>query len=102
MIGPRNKKFCTSTCKTGFNHTKQRAEIKQELVRMKGGKCIYCGYDKDVVALDFHHTDPMNKSNDISTIMRKYGKATALRLCQAEIAKCILLCANCHREQHGA
>lgn len=40
--------------------------------------------------LDFHHTNPQNKKKSVSCLVSK----TAM---EAEIAKCVLLCANCHR-----
>jgi hypothetical protein len=43
--------------------------------------------------LDFHHTDPRAKEFKISQMR------TIPRL-KAEIAKCIVICANCHRKGH--
>jgi len=57
-------------------------------------KCFYCGYDKCVAALDFHHIDT-NKEFKISNV-RCYSK----KKLKAEIDKCIVLCSNCHREVH--
>ena len=47
--------------------------------------------------LDFHHTDPSKKEQEISRMVRA-GKGMAK--IQKEIDKCVLLCANCHRKQH--
>ena len=62
---------------------------------MKGGKCSRCGYDKHLFTLDFHHTKG-NKEEVVSKLIKDYSKQKALK----EIEKCILLCANCHREVH--
>ena len=35
---------------------------KIELIKMMGGKCCLCGYDKNYAALDFHHINPSEKS----------------------------------------
>lgn len=60
-------------------------------------KCCKCGYKKCVVALDFHHRDPSKKSFDIGkAIAQQYRREKVL----AEIKKCDVLCANCHREYH--
>lgn len=48
------------------------------------------------VALDFHHKNPEEKENLISKLVGK--SMTAL---QKEIAKCVVLCANCHRKGHA-
>lgn len=55
--------------------------------------CTKCGYNTCGAALDWHHTDN-NKERRI-TIKSYFSK-----LGEEERAKCILLCANCHRETH--
>lgn len=54
-----------------------------------------CGYSKSNNALQFHHTDPNTKSFRLSANM---GKGFEKLL--AEAKKCVLLCANCHAEEH--
>ena len=56
--------------------------------------CARCGYNKVAVALDFHHRDPADKSFPMAQAYRK-GQKTI----EAELAKCDVLCANCHREE---
>ncbi len=75
----------------------RRRKLKRMLVEYKGGKCVRCGYCKYYGALDLHHTDDKNKSFGISRggITRSWEKM------KTEADKCILLCANCHRESHG-
>lgn len=68
---------------------------KKLLVDYKGGKCQICGYDKCIQALDFHHIDPNIKSFSIS------GGTKSLDKLKQEVDKCILVCANCHREIHA-
>ena len=77
-----------------LRHFERRRENKQFLVQALGGKCKQCGYDKSIAALDFHHIDPSTKEseNKFSDMSRE----KALK----EIKKCVLLCANCHREIH--
>jgi 5-methylcytosine-specific restriction endonuclease McrA len=74
--------------------TKRRRKVKELLVREAGGKCFLCGYDRYFGALDFHHKRPKEKSFGLSEggISRSFQKSLA------EIQKCVLLCANCHRE----
>ena len=68
---------------------------KQKAVEYKGGVCEDCGYSKCIAALDFHHLDPSQK--DFSIGGTNYHKLEALK---PELDKCVLLCANCHRERH--
>ena len=73
----------------------RRRELKKLAVEYKGGKCSICGYDKCVAALEFHHINPESKLFGIST----KGITRSLDLIKKELDKCILLCANCHREE---
>ena len=59
-------------------------------------KCEECGYNKHPAALDFHHLDPNTKENAVRHFTNGYAKERIL----AEIAKCKVLCANCHRIHH--
>lgn len=54
--------------------------------------CSDCGYKEHAVALDFDHRDPETKIANVSA-MRQASKKTLL----AEIEKCDVVCANCHR-----
>ena len=61
-----------------------------------GGKCCLCGYNKCNGALEFHHINPQEKEFGICT-----GVIRALEIELEEIKKCVLVCANCHREIHA-
>jgi hypothetical protein len=77
--------------------TKRRKKLKVMAVELKGGRCQVCGYDKYVGALSFHHLDEKKKSFDMST----RGLTRSWKKIKEEVAKCILVCENCHREIHG-
>ena len=47
--------------------------------------------------LDFHHNDPAKKSFNIGV----RASAMSLEKVIAEVMKCTLLCANCHRKLHA-
>ena len=66
------------------------AKIKEA----RGGKCIRCGYNKCLKALEFHHLDPSKKDFTISNDHFKLLDAVN------ESKKCILICSNCHKELH--
>lgn len=72
-----------------------RKEVKRRLIEYKGGKCQICGYNRCQEALEFHHLDPQEKDFTIS------GGTKSFKLLKPEVDKCILLCANCHREIHA-
>ncbi|EBS4516540.1 hypothetical protein DQT32_03855 [Salmonella enterica subsp. enterica serovar Braenderup] len=73
-----------------------RRELKIKAVEYKGGKCAFCGYNKSISALEFHHTDPNEKDFGIAT----KGTIRKFEAIKKELDKCIMLCANCHREEH--
>jgi 5-methylcytosine-specific restriction endonuclease McrA len=77
--------------------TKRRRKLREMAKEYKGGKCMICGYSKYKGALDFHHLDPSKKNFGISVrgLTRSWDKI------KAELDKCILVCANCHRELHA-
>lgn len=66
------------------------ALLKEE----SGNKCSKCGYDKCLAALEFHHLDPSQKEGGV------IGTTASLKKQREEVSKCVLLCANCHREAH--
>jgi 5-methylcytosine-specific restriction endonuclease McrA len=74
-----------------------RRKLKRRAVASAGGSCMGCGLSDPVDVLDFHHLDPTTKEFAISTdgVPRSWARV------QAELTKCVLLCANCHREVHA-
>ena len=68
---------------------------KENLVEIKGGCCQNCGYKKCLRALTFHHRDPSTKQ---FTIEMRTIRGIAWETVLAEVAKCDLLCYNCHME----
>lgn len=72
----------------------RRRRIKEILVKEAGGRCVICGYDKCLAALEFHHRDPAMKKFGISSS----GATRSLAKAREEARKCVLLRANCHAE----
>jgi hypothetical protein len=68
--------------------------MMERAIEYKGGCCVVCGYNRCVRALEFHHVDPSKKSFGLS----ERGLCHSWDRIQEELDKCILLCANCHRE----
>lgn len=92
--GKRLQSYCKPCMNEIFKaRWKQR---KVDAIEYKGGKCQSCGYNKYYGALEFHHRDPSEKEFN----WQKMRLVSNDRL-TAELEKCDLLCANCHREVHA-
>jgi hypothetical protein len=73
---------------------RRRRQLKRMLVAEAGGRCVLCGYDRCMSALEFHHRDPAEKRFHLGS----RGLTRSLDVLREEAAKCVLLCSNCHAE----
>ena len=76
---------------------KRRKKVRKMSIEYKGAKCCNCGYDKCYEALEFHHLNSGGKDFGISD----KGYTRSWTKIKEELDKCVLLCANCHREIHA-
>ena len=98
------KMYCSNNCKSlahykkhGYkNFNDKRYNNKFEAVVYKGSKCSFCGYNKNLSGLSFHHRDPKEKDFNITSLNSK----GLLEKHFKELDKCDLLCHNCHQEEH--
>lgn len=94
------KTLCSPECARKRRLGKGRAirrTISDKFMEFKQKKkCSICGYNQFGGSLDFHHRDPSMKKRRITAAMWKAGTKKILE----EIAKCDLLCKNCHYEKH--
>lgn len=88
-------KFCSNKCKYKYYAQTKRWKTKLKAIEYKGGKCERCGYNKCHDALEFHHLNPDEKDFGIGC-----GNTYSWERTKSELDKCIMLCANCHREEH--
>ena len=72
------------------NHADRLRMVKQAA---KSNGCSICGYKRCASALEFHHKESAKKESTISQI-------DSFKKLKEELAKCIVVCANCHREIH--
>jgi hypothetical protein len=97
----RNKQAGTkrSECKSCQNaYMRMEYQEKKEAIQALKSQecCAKCGESRGYV-LDYHHINPDTKEN---TIARMISNNYGLTKVYSEIEKCIVLCANCHREFH--
>jgi hypothetical protein len=91
------QKYCTLKCRhhnpTKSLITKKYQQSRRELInkiKLEFG-CVKCGYNLHAAALDFNHVRG-DKAFNVSQ-----DPKVALHKLLAEIQKCEVLCANCHR-----
>lgn len=73
----------------------QRARLRQRVDEWKASGCAVCGYSRCIKALDAHHLH-----SKVALVSKLAAGTSSLRRLNAELDKCIVLCANCHRELH--
>lgn len=97
------------TCKSRFNadHYKNNTQYYRDKTTRRHHElqqwwktykekllCSKCGFDHPA-AIVFHHRNPENKKDTVSSLVHS-GKKVVLE----EIAKCDILCSNCHMILH--
>lgn len=97
----RNKAQGTRRSECKYCHSQYMKQVyqkkKNDVQELKAKcTCAKCGDQRGYV-LDFHHINPQEKEN---TIARMTSNNYTLEKVYQEIEKCIVLCANCHREFH--
>jgi hypothetical protein len=72
--------------------------MRNYVIEAKNVPCMDCGVSYPSYVMDFDHRDPSQKVANVSQLARR-GNWIKIK---AEIEKCDVICANCHRERtHG-
>jgi hypothetical protein len=72
-----------------------RIQKREEINNLKRQPCMDCGISYPPYVMQFDHRDPLTKKFSIGE--QVYNKSMSLLL--AEVAKCDIVCANCHAER---
>jgi lactate dehydrogenase-like 2-hydroxyacid dehydrogenase len=84
-----------------MTNAERKAYGKRVLNRFKLSKgCKVCGYKKHPAALELNHREPKLKMFHLSTEANRIAlkRTTKSKIeYKEELAKCDVLCANCHR-----
>jgi hypothetical protein len=92
------KKYYQKNKKAFHNRiTKYKNAVREWVEEYKAkSKCCVCG-ENHPATLDFHHKDPTQKDFSIS---RGGHSIRSLKKVKEEVAKCEIICSNCHRKLH--
>jgi hypothetical protein len=74
---------------------KRMASNRQLVIDAKSSPCMDCGNSFPPCAMDFDHRPDETKTGTISRIVNNWKVSEAYL--REEMAKCDLVCANCHR-----
>lgn len=91
-----NRRFCFECSPSTNNPTYKFLSFKKNWIKAHGNGCAKCGYNKCIDALEFHHVNPQDKLFTVSSTSNH-----SIEDLTKEAEKCIILCANCHREIHS-
>lgn len=98
--GGSNRKFCYDCFPQGLDR-RERHLLRSKLLTQMAHRhkiekgCSICGYNKFGGALEWHHADGDKEHDPASALNRSWERYII------ESDKCVLLCANCHREVHS-
>jgi hypothetical protein len=95
-----NKVYRRQKCRYCYRKTKnvlkaKRREVIETTKEQQG--CMRCGI-RDPRVLEFHHLDTTKKEFSIADY---YYSQYGIDRLEQEIAKCAVVCANCHRILHA-
>lgn len=77
----------------------RKEKLKAYVEEARGAGCAVEECEESSPAcMDFHHLSPRNKDNSIS---RMVSNEVSIPVLQAEMDKCAVVCANCHRKLHA-
>lgn len=102
---------CKSCQRSMDNNNYAKSSIRRDKIRISGSLwkksfrdwfhdlkkdkcCVKCG-DERIYVLEFHHIDPSTKLFNVSNPTTQ----SKIKI-KDEVEKCVILCANCHREFH--
>ena len=105
----RCSKCINKYCKTHYEKNKEKYKAKARIHNQRyiqegrmfvrglkmSNSCVEC-FESHPDVLEFDHVEPSTKNTDVSYMAQH---AYSLKTIEEEIAKCILLCANCHRKR---
>lgn len=100
LVG-RQTLYCSVICKNSIHQSyaaqkKRGLSRKLHFVKLLGGKCSNCGYSKNLAGLAFHHLGGKEFKLDVRSLSNRN-----IIPIKKEIAKCKILCHNCHAELHN-
>ncbi len=96
----KNKAKIDEQRRTRDRKIQQRTREFVKRYKLKKG-CAHCGYKGFYKALDLHHVETKGEKHETVSHLVAKIRSKNLTVLKDEMRKCIVLCATCHREEHG-
>ncbi len=93
--GDKYNSYCKQC--NNLSRIEQTRRNRAKAVALLGGKCSECGYSKCIALAHFHHPNPALKDDMFHRLRNRVWSYIEEQLSLQEV---ILLCANCHAEEH--
>jgi hypothetical protein len=93
LVNSRSRGYKKAARLSGKKYGRQ-IELDLLLIQLKAKPCADCGNEFPTCCMDFDHRPGTEKVNNVGTMFAHHWSQERIL---AEIAKCDLVCANCHR-----
>ena len=96
-VAERKRRWLATPSGREKNRARKRAAYKRAMTFINSFKkrCHKCS-EAELCCLQFHHRDPATKQTKVNVLATR----SRVRVLE-EIAKCVVLCANCHCKVHA-
>ncbi len=102
VYASNKKSYQKNKAKYLFRAGQRSAQAKVKALEAHGSMaCQNCGFRDHPAALEFHHRDPSQKRFNLANAFQSPSQFSWDEIL-AEIAKCDLICSNCHRIEHSS
>lgn len=94
----RDKHYAANKQKYIDQAAARKQRLVEEIRELKNVPCADCGQEYGYWVMDFDHRPGEIKLGEVGRFVQNYNRKKALE----EVAKCDVVCANCHRERTHA
>ena len=97
MYSSRGERCRCDECRAAWNKYVRENRERRRAEALSDKACADCGKSEPEVRLQGHHRDPTTKGSN----MAQMWNASPERMLE-ELAKCDILCEQCHKARHAA
>lgn len=95
LLAARRKHYHNNKEAYRLRARKREEEMSQWVAEQKNIPCMDCGVKYNPWVMEFDHREPNEKVAGIGRLIKR----GSWKILKDEVAKCDVVCANCHRER---